>query len=260
MSENETQPTTETETTTAPVVEKKKKKCPRFMWIVIAVIAVVIIVLGVLYQLEKEGRSSTSIFSTLIEQQEAKKVVATVNGEDITNADLQTSIQQFSQMAAAQGVDVASPEVQTDIKSQALEVLINTKLLKQEAATQGISVTDEEVTARLDTLKEEIGGEEILAERMASLGIDDTRLHTDIRDELTIQKLLDTVFAAANIAVTEEEIASVYEGAGGETAGLPALEEVRPQVEAQIVASKEQAAIDDFLATLKEGATIETLE
>lgn len=259
MSESETQTTSATEETTASVTVSKKK-CPRFKWMVTAVVIVVLIILGVLYQLEKEGRSSTHLFTTLIERQEANKAVATVNNETIKNSELQTSIQQFTQMATAQGVDTTSAETQAEIKKQALEVLINTTLLKQEASSRGISVTDEEVTERLTAIKDELGGEEVLAGRMAELGIDQEKLQSDVKDELTIQKLLDQVFAEANIQVTEEEIASVYEGAGGTEAGLPALEEVRPQIEAQITSSKEQGAIDDFLSTLKEKATIETKE
>ncbi|NCT01818.1 hypothetical protein GW766_01000 [Candidatus Parcubacteria bacterium] len=259
MSENETLSSTEAETVTEVAAEPKKKKS-RANWLVAATMVVVVIIFGVLYLLEKEGRSSTTIFSSIIEQQEAKKVVATVNGEDITNAELKISIEQFSQMATAQGVDAASPEVQTEIRTQALEVLVNTKLLKQEAATQGISVTDEEVNERLTALTEELGGEEVLTERMTSLGIDDVRLHSDIKDELTIKKLLNTVFAEANIVVTDEEVASVYEAAGGEAAGLPAIDEVRSQIEAQISSSKEQAAIDEFLTTIKEGSAIEIIE
>lgn len=259
MSENEIESTTESTDTAAPEAAPKKK-CSRVKWVVASVLLVIIIITGVLYLLEKEGRSSTSFFSTIIEKQEAKKVVAIVNSEEVTNAELKTSIEQFTQMAGSQGVDTTSPEVQTEIREQALQVLINTTLLKQEAAAQNISVTDEEVEARLATLREQIGGEEVLAERMQSLGIDNDRLQKDVKDELTIQKLLDGVFEKANITVSEEEITSVYEGAGGEAAGNPALEEVRPQVEAQIIASKEQAAIDEYLSTLKEKAVIEEKE
>jgi hypothetical protein len=249
----ETVATTEASTAQTEV----KKKCPRLKWIIAAVVAVVLVIAGVLYQLEKEGRSSTTLFTALIAKQEANRVVATVNGETIKGADLNTSIEQFSQMATAQGVDITNPEAQADIRKQALEVLVNTKLLKQEAVTRGVSVTEAEVSSRLDAIRVEIGGEAVLAERMAALGINTERLQNDITDELTIQKLLDQVFAEAKIEVSEEEIASVYEGAGGEKAGFGTLAEVREQVVAQLTASKEQAVIDDLLTKLKEGAEIE---
>jgi hypothetical protein len=252
------------EETTPPATASKslmcriEEKCPRFKWVLAAIAIVALLILSVLYRLEREGRSSTQLFAGVIAWQENSRVVANVNGEQIKNGDLKVSIEQFSQMAAAQGVDIASTEAQAEMRSQALEVLINTTLLKQEAAARAVAISDEEVEERINAIREEIGGAEVLAERMESLGINDEKLRVDVRDELTIQKLLDQVFAEANIQITEEEIASVYEGAGGKEAGLPALEEVRAQVEAQVRASKEQAAIDDFLTTLKEKAEIET--
>lgn len=247
----------------APAVKKSimcriEEKCPRFKWVLVAIVIVVFTLLSVLYRLEKEGRSSTHIFSSLIERQENNRVVAVVNGENIINADLSVSVEQFSQMAAAQGVDTTSLESQTELRRQALEVLINTTLLKQEAKNRAITVTDEEVGSRIDTIREEIGGAEVLTERMESLGLTEEKLRADVQDELTIQKLLDQVFAEVGIEVTEAEVASVYENAGGAKAGLPAIDEVRSQIEAQIKSSKEQAAIDDVLTTLKEKATIET--
>ena len=270
MSENEKQSTGDSvpETEVKESVEavetkdttsnKDAKKSP-FVKYAISAAVVVVILLGVLYQLEKEGRSSTGVFASVIENQEEGKVVATVNGTEIINSDLDTSIQQFSQAAAVQGVDVTSPDAQVEIRSQALDVLINTALLKQAATEQGMSVTDEEVTERLETIKADIGGEEVLTERMNELGITTERLQQDIKDELLIQGLLDKVFAEANIEVTEEEVATVYEEAGGAEAGLPALEEVREQVELQIRTSKEQSAIDEYLGGLKTEADIEVL-
>lgn len=255
-----TTPTGAVATELATVEAASSDKSPRIKWVVAAIVVVGLVVLGILYQLEKEGRSSTTLFTTLIAKQEASRVVATVNGEAITGAELKTSVEQFSQMAVAQQVDITSPEAAADIKKQALEVLVNTKILKQEAITRGVVITDEEVTTRLDAIKEEIGGEEVLLERMTTLGINTERLQNDIKDELTIKKLLDEVFAESDMKVSDEEIATVYEGAGGEEAGFGTLAEVREQIIAQLTASKEQAAIDELLTKLKEGAKVEIKE
>lgn len=96
----------------------------------------------------------------------------------------------------------------------------------------------------------------MLNERMETLGLNREKLESDIRDEILIQSLLDQVFAAADLSISEEEVQSVYEAAGGQEAGLPELAEVREQVESQIRSSKEQAAIDEFLIELKEDAEV----
>ena len=268
MSENETQSTNQTgsmsETTEPRVVaayaavaeDKGKSKLTGYL---IAAVVVILIILGVLYALEKEGRSSTNLFGLVTTDQKSSEVVATVNGESIVSSDLDISVQQFSQAAAFQGVDISSPDAQAEIRNQALDVLVNTELLKQAAADKGLEVTEDEVSNRLSEIKTEIGGEDILADRMKELGIDESKLQKDVHDELLIQKLLDGLFLDADINVTEEEIASVYENASGTVSDLPALDEVREDVEAQIRASKEQEVIDKYLTELRSGADIQLL-
>ncbi|MEY3784466.1 MAG: hypothetical protein RLZZ230_788 [Candidatus Parcubacteria bacterium] len=252
MSENELN---QSETTAAETVTAVSKKSPVGKYIA-ALLIVAVIVLGVLYLLEKEGRSSTKLFTSIIEN----SAVVVVNGEKITKKELDASVVQFVQMAIAQGVDTTNPDAQAQIHSQALDVLINTELLKQSATEKGISVTDQEVADRLESIKTDIGGEDVLAERMATLGIDEVRLQQDIKDELLIQKLLDTVFAEKSTEVSDEEITAMYADAGGVEAGLPPLEEVREQIVSQIKSSKEQVIVDEYIAELKGTAKIDMKE
>ncbi|MCA9360762.1 SurA N-terminal domain-containing protein [Candidatus Nomurabacteria bacterium] len=262
MSEHETKPTsaestlTSSETTT--VSEPVRKLSVKFYVISIAI--VIVIILGVLFQLEKEGRSSTNFFGTYLANQEANRVVAVVNGEDLLNKNLEISIEQFNQMAIAQGVDISSEDTKAKIHKQSLEVLVNTELLKQAAAERGLSISDEQVDTRLEEIKTELGGEEVLNEKMNSLGIGVEKLQEDVKDELLIKVLLDEVFSENNINVTEEEISDVYNQAGGEEAGLPALEDVTDQIAEQIRTSKEQEVVDTYLAELRATAEIEIVE
>lgn len=275
MSENESdkQPVTAEDTTTTqpaadepakveatytPVEPAGERKSKVGMYIA-AIVIVALTLLAVLFLLEKEGRSSTGIFDSYFAAQDNTATVAVVNGEEITGRDLATSIQQFNQAAIAQGVDTTNPDVAADIRGQALEVLVNTELLKQAAEEQGIEISTEATAERLATIEAEIGGPEVLQERIGELGLTQDDLERDITEELLIQALLDGIFAEANIEVTEEEVLEVYNAAGGADAGLPPLEEVRAQVEAQVQSTKEQAVIDEYLETLKIDAEIEAL-
>jgi FKBP-type peptidyl-prolyl cis-trans isomerase (trigger factor) len=265
MSENESmnsdvQESVKTEATDAAKMEVNSapEKSKTGMYIG-AIVIVVVTLLVVLFMLEKEGRSSTGIFDSYFASQESNATVAIVNDEEITGKDLNTSIQQFNQAALAQGVDISSPEVAADIRNQSLEVLVNTTLLRQAANSRGIEVTDEEAAERLETIEAEIGGAEVLQSRIDELGLTRSDLEEDIREEILIQTLLDSIFAEAQIEVTEEEIAEVYAAAGGVEAGLPPLDEVRDQVEAQVKGGKEQEVIDGYLDTLKADAQIELI-
>jgi FKBP-type peptidyl-prolyl cis-trans isomerase (trigger factor) len=167
-------------------------------------------------------------------------------------------MQQFAQMAQAQGVDLTTPEAQAEIRGQALDVLINTELLKQSASEEGITVSDEQAQERRDNIVSELGGEEALQARIQELGIPEGDLMSDIEEELLIQAYLDSIFAQSEISVSDEEVQEVYDQAGASGGELPPLEDVRPQVEQQIITTKEQEIIDQLLIDLKAEAEIET--
>jgi hypothetical protein len=224
-----------------------------------AVVVVALIILGALYLLEKEGRSPTNLFGSILSAQSGREVVATVNGEKIINSELQNIIKQFEVSASMGGADTTDPDTQAEMRSQALEMLINTTLLKQAASEKGIEVTDEQVDERLKQITEEIGGQEVLNERMSEIGINEDRLRSDIRDEILIDKLFDDVFAQKQTSVSEEEIKEFYDQTGGEEAGLPPLEEVADQIEMEINSAREQGYVQEYLLELKEQATIEQM-
>ncbi len=259
------EPATETAATTAAVAslsagfKKAKDVLVHKKYTVATVVLVVLALLALVYALEEKGKLQTGIFDGVQKQVSKHTAAATVNGSKISEYDLNISMTQLSSGAAAQGANVTDPAVQTEIKTQALEMLINTELLKQEAANREIVVTEEEVNTRLETLKTDVGGEEVLNQRMAEFGINKKTLLRDIKNELTIQKLLDEVFKEKSVVVTEEEIVAFYDQAGGAEAGLPGIDEVRTQIEAQLKATKEQGVVTTYLEELRGKADIKTL-
>ncbi len=258
-------PATETAATTAVAAsvvagfKKAKDFAVRKKYTLATLLLVVVALLALVYALEDKGKLQTGIFDDVRKEVSKYTPAAKVNEEAISKYDLGISVTQLSAGAAAQGADLADPTVQDELETQALDMLINTELLKQEAASRGLAVTEEEVTARLETLKTDVGGEEVLNQRLKDFGIKKKTLMRDIRNELTIQKLLDEVFKEKEIAVSDAEIADFYEKAGGAQAGLPALEEVKAQIEAQLKASKQQGVVTSLIEELRTKAQIEIL-
>jgi SurA N-terminal domain len=255
----ETAATTAAVTSAVALFHTSKEYLKRKKYTVATLVLVLIALLALMYALEANGKLNTGLFDGVQKQVSKHTAAATVNNEKISNYDLTMSMTQLTSGAAAQGADVTDPAVQTEIKTQALEMLINTELLKQEAANRGISVSEDDVNTRLETLKTDVGGEDVLNERMAEFGINQKTLLRDIKNELTIQKLLDEVFKEKSVVVTEEEIVAFYDQAGGAEAGLPGLDEVRAQIETQLKATKEQGVVTAYLEELRGKATIETL-
>ena len=225
---------------------------------ILAGVVVAVVILGALFLLEKEGRSSTNFFGAIIEEQANGAAVAVVNGTEITVSELTESKAQFTEMATAQGVDTQSTEAQAEIESQSLQVLINTELLRQEATAREIVADEAAVAERIAQIEEQLGGEAALNERITTLGLTTEELQNDIQEEIIIERLLEEVFAEAEITVTEDEIAAVYANAG-DAEDLPPLADVQAQVEQQILNSKEQQAVDAFLNELRTEAEIEIM-
>lgn len=254
-----TEPTTESESVQSDSEKVSTKSASRSFsptQLILGAVVIVVFLIGLVYLLEERGVLNTSFFAGMEQSRMERTIVATVDGEDITQYDLQVSIQQQAAAAAAQGIDPADEVVSENIRTQALTLLINTELLKSEAFSRGLSVSDTEAMNRYDALVAEVGGEEVLRERMEEFGVTEEILQRDIRDELLIQQLIDQIFENNEITVSDEEVREVYETAGGEEAGLPPFDEVEPQIIDQVTITKEQELVNEFVETLRADANI----
>ena len=223
-----------------------------------AVLAILAISAGLIFALEKEGRISTGLFSTVIEKMEASEPVATVNGVDITRGEYNISLGQLTQMAGSQGANVTDATVIKTLSDQTIETLVNGELLLQAAVASGKTVSAEQVDARYNEIVTGLGGEEAMAAKMAEFGVTKESLLEDIRSEILIQGLFEEKkIGPAHITVSEEEVKALYDQAGGAAAGLPAIAEVREVIESQIKGDKEQVQIGDLIQELRVAAEIE---
>ena len=240
-------------------IEKAKNFLLRFKYTIVAGFLVIVALLAFAYLLEQKGRIHTGMFTGVDKILATYKAVAKVNGEKISQRDLDISMSQIKAGAEAQGTDVTDPKVVEQIQKQSLDMLVNTELLKQDAATRGITISEEDITARIETLKKDVGGEDVLKDRMKQFGVDEKTLRRDVKNELTIQALLDKEFEAKGIKITDEEIKAFYEQAGGEKAGLPKLAEVKDKIEQQLKGTKQQEVVTTLIDELRKKATIEVL-
>src|SRR5258706_15524735 len=80
---------------------------------------------------------------------------ADVNGESIDPRDVRRAAQQLERFYAQLYGDKLSPDLvkALDFKNRALDQMINTALLKQEALRLGFSVTDEEVRLAIQNME-----------------------------------------------------------------------------------------------------------
>jgi len=116
------------------------------------------------------------------------EVVATVNGEKITKNTL------YNNMVKTSGTN-------------ALNSLINEKLVSQKLKEAGLTITDEDVQAELDRIIKDFGSEEEFAMMLESYyGIPLDVYKQEIRVQAMLRKLLEP-----QTNVTDEEISQYYE-------------------------------------------------
>lgn len=99
--------------------------------------------------------------------------VAVVNGEAITQDELDTSYNQLLQMYEFYGQDIKTDDVKISARNSVLENMITQKLLLQEAEKRELSVTDEEVDQAIQELLDtQYGGkQEDLDKAIAQAGM-----------------------------------------------------------------------------------------
>lgn len=88
------------------------------------------------------------------EATQTSQLVATVNGQPITMDSFQRELARFEAGQVALGFEVTDP---AGYQQQVLDLLIEQELIRQEAARQGISVSDEAVDAEISAMIQESG-------------------------------------------------------------------------------------------------------
>ena len=244
-------------TTTSPATKKQF-----LMQYGIAALVILIMGTGLVYALEQQGRIHTGVFDAIERIINPAPLAAKVNGTGITLADYEKNLVQLNNATTQQGQDTKNESVVKQIKTQAIDVLVNTELLRQEAKKNGTKVTNDDIDKRYQEIVTSIGGEEKLAAKMTELGITTESLRKDIEGEILIQGHLATAVDTSSIKITDEDIKGAYaqiSGTAGAGVKVPPLEEIKTQLEAQLKTNKEQELVNAYITKLREGAKIEVL-
>jgi len=187
-----------------------------------------------------------------------RDVVALVNGEPITENELQNSIRNVTDSMTAQGMDVENTESAGVIESEALNQLINTELLLQAAQTAGYRASDEEIATEIAQLETNFGSAAELETRLTELNIDRQALERDVAEQLIVSNYLENETPVGEITVTQEELetfyASLVEQYGEQ---LPPQEEIQEQLEGELTAQKQREILGTILAELRAAAEVE---
>jgi parvulin-like peptidyl-prolyl isomerase len=174
-------------------------------------------------------------------------VVAIVNNEEITSEE----ISEFQQTLLQQGQQVSEED--------ALEYLIEQKVLEQKVQQEGITVSDEEAESAieqqlamqgitLDDYKQEI----------ESMGLSYESELENIKEQIATQTYLNTQLEGETFDVSEEEAQEFYETYKLQSPEeVPSYEELESQIIATLQQQKQQEAINAIIQELRADANVE---
>ena len=143
--------------------------------------------------------------------------VATVNGEPISQEELDINYNQFLQLYAFYGFDVTQDDIKLEARNTMLDNMITQELLLQEAEKRGLSVSDEEVEEDIQSMvTNQYGGSQAdLEEAVQQAGMTMDFFKNAKKEELLLTKLqtelvnnpetVDVIKASHILVDTEEE-------------------------------------------------------
>lgn len=196
-------------------------------------------------------------------------VVAVVNGEEISGESFSENYESQYQQLTMQAQMTGEEPDQEELKSQALDMMINSELLVAKAEDEGFSASDDDIDEYLDSMAEENGLEsaDALQEEFEAQGLSEDRVREDIQKEVLIEQVIDTIDIPEP---SDDELQEIYDMQVEQLEAMneqveedqaqevPSFEELEPELEEQAVAQKENEAVTELLEDLRDDADIET--
>ncbi|TDF82167.1 SurA N-terminal domain-containing protein [Pseudomonas sp. H9] len=122
-------------------------------------------------------------------QAEEGPAAAQVNGVPISQMRLERYFADYLQAQGRALTSIRNPSVYKRLREQALNDLIDKELLWQEAQRQGVAVSDAEVDAEIEQLRQALGNAKPFEQRLADAGFDRDSFVDYTRHELAAQQV-----------------------------------------------------------------------
>jgi len=135
--------------------------------------------------------------------------IAAVNGEVITQEDLDKELSMSQQQFANQGQP--NDEQLAEIKKNLFEGLISRKVLYQQSQKKGVEVDDATIDERLANMKKQFPKEEDFKGMLEKMHLTEDILKTQLREGMAIQKLID-LEVVNNIEISDKDTKDYYDG------------------------------------------------
>ncbi len=138
------------------------------------------------------------------EQRKDNSMIASVNGNQITQEELQDAVQNMLASYQGQVPPEQMQQLQPMIQKQALENLINQKLLIQQAEKDGITAEDKQVEERINELISRFPNKEAFLQQIQAAGFTEELMRKEMNQNLVIETMINKKTGGIPDATTEE--------------------------------------------------------
>ncbi len=187
-----------------------------------------------------------------------KTIVAKVNGVDISMFDLINEMNTVAPQYIKPG-QKSTPEIDKQVRKNAIDRLIYRELAVQEAVRQGMTVPPDRIDQQIKKMKADLKSEDAYNQRLASMGITEPELRKQFEraflvEMITEKEIFDKVKIDPNmVRKTYERDKASYRGPSGQMS----FEEAKPAIEEKLMAPLVQKKEDEWVDKMKKSAKIE---
>jgi peptidyl-prolyl cis-trans isomerase C len=136
--------------------------------------------------------------------------VAVINGVVITQAHFDKELKVHLERVSRQGKQISEEQI-TALKKDVLDGLIEREVLYQESQKASIKIDEQKVNDQMAGIRKRFPNEEEFKKALASMGLTEEEVRTQIQRGLSIRGLIDQK-VANKIVVTDEETKAYYDG------------------------------------------------
>ncbi len=182
--------------------------------------------------------------------------VAVVNGEEIKQEELDGRIEQVALAYEQQGMELdkkKNSDMYKQVEKQALNQLVDSKLLLQAANESGIEADEKKVNKSMEDIKANLG--ENYEKTLKKYNLTEKELKEQVAAEMKIQTYISK--NTEEVTVTDEEAKKVYDEQAGKQEGMPPFEEVKDSLKAQLVQQKQNEQTTLLVEKLRKKGEVE---
>lgn len=148
--------------------------------------------------------------ATGLAQAAAAEPAAKVNDEEITQEQLQMSVDATLRRPHGQAPETADPDQAKQVQREVLDLLISQELLWQQARSKELVVPEARVDEVLAEIKGRAKSEEDFKRQIELSGVTEPAYREDLKRRLSVQRLIDEDIATA-ITISDQEVDDFYQ-------------------------------------------------